>query len=64
MSALEGVKVLLRHATRGERPVIERLALAAGLFWRCHGRDCKHVNEDDVPFCAAPGCGRPRPGKP
>jgi len=56
-----GVKALLRYATRGEMPVIQRLALAAGVYWRCVGKDCKHVNEDGVAFCAARGCGRPRP---
>lgn len=64
MSALEGVRVLLRHATRGERPVIERLAIAAGLYWRCHNFGCGHVNENDESFCGAAGCHRARPGKP
>ena len=50
------VRELLRHATRAEAPVVESLALAAGMLWRC--RLCVQVNDDGQDYC--PRCGGKR----
>ena len=59
MTATEAIRALLNRATRAERPVVESLALAAGLRWRCGvSRYCTAINEREVTVCSS--CRTPR----
>lgn len=41
------IEELLRRATTSERPVVESLAVSAGLYWRCQVGSCKAVTAVD-----------------
>lgn len=42
---------LLRRANRAEAGVIEGVALAAGMLWRCRDRDCSHLMGAGDRYC-------------
>jgi len=48
---------MLRRATSSERPIIEGVAVAAGLLWRCH---CGETTAVVAPPEVCQACRRPR----
>lgn len=52
------VRRLLKRATRAEAPVLEGLALAEGIFWRCRMSYCALVNDDTAQKCKKYGSDR------
>jgi hypothetical protein len=55
------VRQLLQRATRAEAPVVESLALAAGMLWRCLNKYCKAVNNEGEGICESCGIARKLP---
>jgi rubrerythrin len=55
------VSELLKRASAAERPVVENLAIAAGVLWRCKNDRCGVANHAlGAPPEHCPKCGRPR----